>query len=466
MSRKAKFIISDTHIGAGLYEAGNGLEDFISDPDFVQWVHDLIAESERDNVEMELIINGDFLELLQVPAVPEFDPTADYPPEVYAPSNEAAAVQKVRHVIEGHPGVFAGLADFINPGSPRRYVTITKGNHDPELYWPGVQETIRQAIGATGDLADLLDFPPVSVRREGLYIEHGNQYTEKINRYRNFAEPLDPERPGELERVPGSRFVYEFFNSVERERPWIDGVSPLTSLIWYALQFDTLFALRALAILLQAAPGLIAGELGFRAVSPQQEVVASLLNELITSQQQEDVARRLAEDEAYCAAFYRRVESALDAADLEERSPTRAAPDAEVDPFQMAQDIQNRYTEMLAEEAERKAQQTGALVVSFGHTHRPVVRPLSNGGVYINSGTWVWRGDFAGADREVWRDLFEHPEKYSERRELTYVRVDYDEEGQPTAALHTIQTEAPSPEKPPAPERPGCLGFIRRLWAG
>ncbi len=61
MTRKAKFIISDTHLGAGLYEAGNVLEDFISDADFTQWVHDLIAESERDGVEMELIINGDFL---------------------------------------------------------------------------------------------------------------------------------------------------------------------------------------------------------------------------------------------------------------------------------------------------------------------------------------------------------------------------------------------------------------------
>ena len=467
MPRKVKFIISDTHLGAGLYEAGNGLEDFISDAEFVQWIHGLVAESERDGVEMELIINGDFLEMLQVPAVPEFDPTREYPPEVYAPSNEEASVQKVRHVIDGHPGVFAGLADFLHLGNPRRCITITKGNHDPELYWPGVQEAIRQAIGATGELADLVSFPPVAIQREGLYIEHGNQYAERVNRFRNFAEPLDPERPGELERIPGSRFVYEFFNSMERARPWIDGVSPLTALIWYALQFDTLFALRALLVLLQAAPGLIAGELGFRAASPEREATAALLNEIASSERQEALARRLAEDAAFRKGFYRQVASALEAAEVEEPPPTRALPEEEeIDPFQRAQAIQNRYTEMLAEEAERKAQQVGALVVSFGHTHRPLVRALSNGGVYVNSGAWVWRGDFAGADRETWRDLFEHPEKYSERRELTYVRVDYDAEGRPRAELHVLRTGEPQPEKPPVEGRPGCLGILRGLWGG
>ncbi|NOZ28851.1 MAG: hypothetical protein GXP39_12470 [Chloroflexi bacterium] len=465
MTRKAKFIISDTHLGAGLYEAGNVLEDFISDADFTQWVHDLIAESERDGVEMELIINGDFLEMLQVPAVPSFDPLASYPPEVYAPSHEAACVQKMRHVVDGHPAVFASMADFLQLGPPRRSVTIIKGNHDPDLYWPGVQDVIRQAIGARGDLADLLTFPPVALQREGLYVEHGNQYTERINRYRDFAKPLDPERPGELERVPGSRFVYEFFNSLERERPWIDGVSPLTALIWYALQFDPGFALLALATLLPAAPGLIAGELGFRAATPEMTEAASLLNDLATPEQQAVVSRRLAEDPEFQAAFYRRVEAALETTGLEERPPSRAAPDGELDPFRVAQDIQRRYTDALVAEAERKAAETGALVVSFGHTHRPVVRQLSNGGVYVNSGTWVWRGDFAGADREVWRDLFENPTKYSEYREPTYVRVDYDEEGRPRAGLHLLSRPTPEP-RPPAQERIGCLEALKRLLTG
>lgn len=463
MTRKAKFIISDTHLGAGRYEAGNALEDFISDADFAQWVSELIAESERDDVEMELIINGDFLEMLQVPAVPDFDPTAEYPPDVYAPSDEAACVQKVRHVIEGHPDVFTAMADFIHESSPRRYITINKGNHDPDVYWPGVQDAIRQAIGATGDRTNLLDFPSVAVQREGLYIEHGNQYAERINRYQNFAEPLDPEHPDQLERVPGSRFVYEFFNSLERQRPWIDGISPLTALVWYGFQFDPGFALIALAALLRAAPGLIAGELGFRAATPAQERAAALLNEIASSERQAEIARRLAEDPAFRATFYRRVEAALDEAGLEERPPSRAAPGVEPDAFQVAQDIQRRYTESLIAEAERKAAATGALVVVFGHTHRPVVRQLSNGGVYINSGTWVWRGDFAGANRELWRDLFENPAKYSGYREPTYVRVDYDEDERPRAGLHILSLPGTIPQ-PPAQERIGCLEALKRLF--
>lgn len=452
MTGKAKFIISDTHLGAGHYWEGNVLEDFISDEDFAHWIDTLIAESEADGVEMELIINGDFLELLQVPATDTFAPVEAYPPEAYAPTHEVAAVRKIHHVLAGHEPFFAALRRFISAARPRRSVTINKGNHDPELYWPLVQAALRGALAANGDRAELLRFPSIGVSREGIYVEHGNQYTENINRYTDFAEPLDPERPGELERVPGSRFVYEFFNGLERERPWIDGVSPLTALIWYAFAFDTAFALRALFTLLKAAPGLIAGELGIRGTAE----ATALLDELSNEDQQIRLAQELDEDPAFRDAFLRRVVQATSPLEpavaemLERRTPTS------IDPFEVAQDIQHRYTEILAQEAGRIARETGAMVVSFGHTHRPVVRPLPNGGVYINSGTWVWRGDFAGADREVWRDLFEHPERYSEARELTYVRIDYDDNGTPRGELCTL----PSAQRAPSQERRGCLGWI------
>ena len=81
MTAKTKIIISDLHLGAGLEGAGgNRLEDFISDIDFVEWVHGLTAESNRTGADMEFIINGDFMEMLQVPAVVRFDPTEPYPP--------------------------------------------------------------------------------------------------------------------------------------------------------------------------------------------------------------------------------------------------------------------------------------------------------------------------------------------------------------------------------------------------
>jgi hypothetical protein len=94
----------------------------------------------------------------------------------------------------------------------------------------------------------------------------------------------------------------------------------------------------------------------------------------------------------------------------------------------------------------RRAQEEGARVVVFGHTHEPVVEALPDGAVYVNSGSWTWRADFTGEGKDTWRDLFLHPERFMQDRHLSYVRVDYDAGGNPTASL---QVPAPSVERVP-----------------
>ena len=42
MGAPIKIIVSDTHIGAGLEEGGNFLEDFISDVEFLKFTQDLV----------------------------------------------------------------------------------------------------------------------------------------------------------------------------------------------------------------------------------------------------------------------------------------------------------------------------------------------------------------------------------------------------------------------------------------
>jgi hypothetical protein len=61
----------------------NPLEDFVADEDFAQFLETIRAESDRNHTEVELIINGDFFEFLQVPAVDGFDPHCTYPSEAY-----------------------------------------------------------------------------------------------------------------------------------------------------------------------------------------------------------------------------------------------------------------------------------------------------------------------------------------------------------------------------------------------
>ena len=61
------------------------------------------------------------------------------------------------------------------------------------------------------------------------------------------------------------------------------------------------------------------------------------------------------------------------------------------------------------------------------------------GAVYINSGTWTWRRDFSGDDYAAWKRLLRHPEQYASERCLSYVRIDYTEDGTPIARLREFR---------------------------
>ena len=79
--------------------------------------------------------------------------------------------------------------------------------------------------------------------------------------------------------------------------------------------------------------------------------------------------------------------------------------------------------------------------------------------MYINSGTWTWRADFSGAGKETWKDLFEHPERFTDDRLLSYVRIDYDEAGEPHGQL--LAYEPSPPDEGPVDE---VVEQVASLW--
>lgn len=398
MADKFKIVVSDLHLGAGFAEAGNALEDFTKDVEFAQFLREVREESEAEGRECELIVAGDLMEFLQVPCHDEFDPARAYPPESYRCSSEEDSLKKVNLIIAGHPVFFAALRDFLHAADPPRRVTIIKGNHDVNLHWIAVQERIREAVGATGDQRALLTFEERFISREGIYIEHGNQYAEWVSRFENFEEPHDPSDPGQLVLVPGSRLVIDFLNRVERERYWVDGVKPITSLIWYALAFDFAFAFKALIGLVKAAIPLLFSSLTLREASRPWKT-SELGNGF---------------------------KGLRDAQDLSIRKASAIA---------LARHEAAKVHSSLYQAAEAKSRSEGARVVVFGHTHTALSEPLATGGLYLNTGTWVWVRDFSDADEATWRELFQHPERFTEHRRLTYARIDYDREGQPWGRL-------------------------------
>jgi hypothetical protein len=131
----------------------------------------------------------------------------------------------------------------------------------------------------------------------------------------------------------------------------------------------------------------------------------------------------------------------------------------------MGEQIRARVRSSLFEAARQRAAEEGVKLVTFGHTHDAGVEDLPGGGVYINSGTWTWQADFSGAGKETWRDLFEHPERFTGDRVLNYVRIDYGRDGQPYGRL-LVYTPGEVAPPPPSPESPtGLLSWLHRWWA-
>lgn len=459
MGRKLKFVLSDLHLGAGLQER-NYLEDFTVDKKLARFLQEIWQESERDQREIELIINGDLFEFLQVPAVDHYDPSASYPLEAYLDSSEPASLKRLNLIVEGHPEVFNALSDFMHVEAPQRRITIIKGNHDVNLYWSGVKARLREVLGASGARSSLLLFAEEFVSREKIYVEHGHQRAEKMNSYHDF---LDPRRPGDLSQLhypAGSYFAIDLFNSVGQGRWFFDNIKPITTLIWYALHWDFDFAANMLTRFIRHTPALVVSD--FRPGDMFSLPNDAWLQTLENPESRSQLAERYAADPDFRQQFHRQVLQYLGDATGISRD-TALAPLAEVssDPLAMGHADQARQQAALHRAAEEIAREQGAKVVLFGHTHYPVQEPLETDSIYINTGCWL--RDLSTAPPEIWQRLFAGTQDYADLQpRLPYTRIDYDEENNPEAQLLFFADESgptnPVPEAQPERKRRSFLG--------
>ncbi len=434
MSGKFKIVISDLHLSAGRVAEGNPLEDFASDLEFAAFLDEVAAESEREDAEVELIFNGDAFEMLQVPHVDAFEPTFEYSPKSYHSSSEEASGLKMALIIDGHEPFFEALGRFLRVGPPRRTVTFVKGNHDLNLHWPGVQSCIRDALSAHSGRHPLVSFVERSICRDGIHVEHGNQYAGALDRAKDMEDPRDRDQPARLDLPLGSWFVMDVFNKVEREKYWIDGVKPITALVWYALEFDFAFALRAIARLAGSLPGVLWEGLRTAETPSADAMVRSLAD----PSKVEELAGRYEADESFRAQFNVELAELLGGLSEPEGGEHRSAR-SPANPVEMGNRVRSQVKSSLFDAAARIAAQEGVTLVTFGHTHDAGVEKLPGDATYINSGTWTWRADLGGS-REAWQELFAHPERFTESRLLSYVRIDYDAEGRPFGSLLSYET--------------------------
>lgn len=242
MPSKFKIIISDCHLSAGLnFESSrNPHEDFYFDQEMVEFIEYFSSGSYGDGVDVELIINGDFLDFLNVPYQGQFE-------EVIT---EQFAVYKLECILRGHPKVVDALRAFA--GRPGKRITYNIGNHDADLFFPAVREHLIRAWDPQGEYPSksvFVNHERAGIEIEGgIYVEHGNNF-EAVHLF-NYDRPLLSEGLDDpVLNIPwGSVYVLKIVNRFKWERDYVDKVRPAKAMLFWGLFTDTWFTVRFAAI--------------------------------------------------------------------------------------------------------------------------------------------------------------------------------------------------------------------------
>jgi hypothetical protein len=280
-----------------------------------------------------------------------------------------------------------------------------------------------------------------------------------MNGFHDSFDPRSAEDPSQLYYPAGSRFVIDFLNEVERRWPFVDQIKPVTTLIWYALQWDFDFASKALACFVRQTPVLAAGY-----AEPEHELSSPadrLLYELEDIYKRRELSRQYRGDPGFRRQFHHQIRQYLDEAALADLPSSNISDD----PREMGQLYQKQQRARLRRAAEKIAEQEKARVILFGHTHEPVQEVLSNGSLYVNTGSWI--KDFSNVSAETWEMLFKglQPQR-NLPHPLPYARIDYDEANNPRARLlyfnNTRTTAMPAAKEPLTQFKLADQGFFEK----
>ena len=267
-------IVSDLHLSEGRpldTKKFSKNEDFFFDEDFARFLAYYQDQTRWPGKKWHLIINGDFLDFLQVTSEKDRPPYPNCDPERHKyglACGEQESVYKLDRIVDGHWQFFEALAKFAGSGN---LITITKGNHDVEFHYVAVREelvkqlrkVLKDKLTQTADPnraqqveminGNSIRFADWFYYEEGLlWIEHGNQY-DKENSFKYWLSPLLPAIPGwpqgrqnEIDLPWGSLFVRYLFNKIEKIEPFADNIKPQTEFVRWLLRKHPIMAVRFL----------------------------------------------------------------------------------------------------------------------------------------------------------------------------------------------------------------------------
>ena len=233
---KTILVISDIHLGAGTYVNGkrNYLEDFHHDQEMVDFLQYYSSGSYLEQ-DVELVINGDFFDLLAVPFVKYFDD------EFWS---EEASLEKLKIILKAHPEVVKGVKDFLHKKNKSLVYII--GNHDGEFVFDSLRNHFLQLFAKDDQKKIKIiyhtnqDYIPI----EGIYIKHGHEYEMAHNFVPETAIAVNDE--GRRYFIPpwGSYYVTRVINKFKEERSYVNSVRPVKQFVINGIIYDTFFMLR------------------------------------------------------------------------------------------------------------------------------------------------------------------------------------------------------------------------------
>jgi len=223
MANKIKLVISDLHLGVGKFNpdgSRNLLEEFYFDDKFVEFLH-YYTTNKYNEYEIELILNGDILNLIQV----------DYQGHYLTVITENVSLEKLRKIVEGHKIFFDALNNFVS--NSKNTITYIVGNHDQDVLWPGVRSYLNDRVGSN------IKFKNIVYYFDGVHIEHGHMYEpankvdpKKFYLKKDLAEPI-------LNLPFGTLFFVDFVLKLKRDYPHVDKVRPFSQMLRWSLLFET-----------------------------------------------------------------------------------------------------------------------------------------------------------------------------------------------------------------------------------
>ncbi len=227
--KKIKIIISDLHLGKGriLKNGGlNSLEEFYFGEKLVEFIHYHSTGIYQD-FEVELVINGDFLNFLQV----------DYRGHFLTVITEDISLEVMKSIIQGHEKVFKALAHFAS--KPNNSITYVVGNHDQAMLWPACRAYLNTTIGKPVRFKNMVHF------FDGVHIEHGHMH-EAANRMDPKKFFLKKNLPEPILNLPfGSHIFVELVLKIKQTYPHIDKIRPFGKMIRWSFLNETTMALNA-----------------------------------------------------------------------------------------------------------------------------------------------------------------------------------------------------------------------------